>query len=129
MRVNLFSGNKTYGGEGGMWHFFCCIFFSSVIFVTFTNPFPRDLKVLHVCGSVCVCISRHDICHKHHKQCLCKIISTWVKITQSNMIKHKVMKVSIQRWKLAFYFNFISRNAKNYIYVWFEMSRITLFSG
>ena len=21
---------------------------------------------------------RHDICHKHHKQRLCKIISTWV---------------------------------------------------
>ena len=25
-------------------------------------------------------INKDDICHKHHKQCLCKTIITWVKV-------------------------------------------------
>ena len=37
---------------------------------------------------------RHDICHKHHKQRLCKIISTRVKFQFVNMLLEQLMYVS-----------------------------------
>ena len=36
-------------------------------------------------------IFRRDICHKHHKQRLCKIISTWVKFYFVNVLFKQFM--------------------------------------
>ena len=36
---------------------------------------------------------RRDFCHKHHKQCLCKIISTRVKFHFVNVLLEQFMYV------------------------------------
>ena len=40
-------------------------------------------------------ISRYDIRHKHHKQCLCKIISTVGKMSQSEQISSVISKIFV----------------------------------
>ena len=41
---------------------------------------------------------RRDICHKHHKQRLCKIISTGVKFLALNMLLEHLMLISFWFW-------------------------------
>ena len=45
-------------------------------------------------------MTRHDICHKHHKQRLCKIVSTQVKFHFENVILEQFMFLSFWFWAI-----------------------------
>ena len=64
---------------------------------------------------------RHDICHKHHKQCLCKLVSTPGKISEmenffsvnsKTFVLLLVKKVQILRELLCLMFKLVSFIAK-----------------
>ena len=40
-------------------------------------------------------LGRHDICHKHHNQCLCKTISNVGKMSYSEQISRIISKISV----------------------------------